>query len=48
MLHDLPSHQQALSDYWQKELDSLLHALAQNYDIVALEQVIGRPVMMVL
>ncbi len=45
MLHDLPPHQEMLVDYWQQELDTLLHTLAQNYNIVALEQVIGRPVM---
>ncbi len=48
MLHDLPPHQQELADYWQKELDSLLHALVQNYSIVSLEQVIGRPVMTIV
>ncbi len=45
MLHDLLPHQEALSDYWQKELDSLFYSLARNYDVVALEQIIGRPVM---
>ena len=47
MLHDLPPHKEALSDYWQKELDSLFHTLAQNHHIVALEQIIGRPVMII-
>lgn len=47
LLHDLPPHQQAL-DYWQKELDFLLQMLARDYNIVALEQVIGCPVMTVI
>lgn len=45
MLHDLPPHKEELSDYWQKELDALFYTLAQSHDVVALEQIIGRPVM---
>ena len=45
MLHDLPPHNEALSDYWQVELDSLFQTLAQNHHVVALEQLIGCPVM---
>lgn len=48
MLHDLPVYQKIQSDYWQKELDLLFGTLAKNYDTVPLEQIIQRPVSMIL
>jgi len=48
MLHDLPPYQETLEDYWQKELDQLFDTLKKRYTVVPLEQLIERPVMVVL
>lgn len=44
MLHDLPPQRPDLFCFWQKELDTLFRALAEDYEVAPLEQVIGRPV----
>jgi peptidoglycan/xylan/chitin deacetylase (PgdA/CDA1 family) len=46
MLHDLLPKQPGLSGYWQQELDRLFAALKDSYQVVALEEMIGHPVMM--
>ncbi|MFT5726876.1 MAG: peptidoglycan/xylan/chitin deacetylase (PgdA/CDA1 family) [Desulforhopalus sp.] len=48
MLHDLPPYQERLEDYWQKELDQLFDTLKRRYTVASLEQLIERPVMVVL
>lgn len=48
MLHDLPPRRKDLLSSWQKELDHLFLTLTKNYEIAALEQVIGRPVMAII
>ncbi len=48
MLHDLPPYQKTLEDDWQREIDFLFITLNNRYTTVPLEQLIGRPVMMVL
>ncbi len=44
MLHDLPTCRNAESDEWVKELEQLFVALAKDYDVVPLAQLIDRPV----
>ena len=45
MLHDLPPFQPELSGYWRHELEHLFAALAADFQVVPLEELIGRPVM---
>jgi peptidoglycan/xylan/chitin deacetylase (PgdA/CDA1 family) len=42
MLHDLPPHQNQLSDYWQSELNLLFKELKKNYSIVVLEKMVDK------
>jgi peptidoglycan/xylan/chitin deacetylase (PgdA/CDA1 family) len=45
MLHDLPPFQPEFAGYWRYELDQLFAALAADFQVVPLEELIGRPVM---
>jgi peptidoglycan-N-acetylglucosamine deacetylase len=45
MLHDLPPFQPELSGYWRHELERLFAALAADFQVVPLEELIRRPVM---
>ena len=48
MLHDVLPHEIALQEYWKKELDHLFVTLQKRYTVAPLEQLIERPVMVVL
>jgi len=45
MLHDLPPFQPEFAGYWRHELDQLFAALVADFQVVPLEELIGRPVM---
>ncbi|WP_459946247.1 polysaccharide deacetylase family protein [Desulfocastanea catecholica] len=44
MLHDLPIYRSPESNEWVKELEHLFAALAKNYNVVPLAEIINRPV----
>jgi peptidoglycan/xylan/chitin deacetylase (PgdA/CDA1 family) len=44
MLHDLPPYRKTESDEWVKELEHLFAALAKDYDVEPLAEIINRPV----
>lgn len=48
MLHDLPVFEASQEEDWLRELERLFSVLAEEYTILPLEQVIGRPVMRLL
>lgn len=48
MLHDVPPYEKTLEGYWKKELDHLFVTLKKRYTVAPLEQLIERPVMVVL
>lgn len=45
MLHDLPPHHKAQTDYWQQELDRLFSVLKETNQVVPLAEIIRGPVM---
>jgi peptidoglycan/xylan/chitin deacetylase (PgdA/CDA1 family) len=45
LLHDLFPEQAELGGYWQEELDHFFSKLIQQYQVLPLEELIGRPIM---